>query len=320
MFIPELQLAAAFLLDLVLGDPRKFPHPVKGIGLLAMKTEALLRGIRWLPLHLAGIATVIIVVGATTVAAWSVLWLCALVNPVLENVMAAVMLYFTFAAKDLAKHARAVMNALQYGGLSMARKNVGMIVGRDADAMQEEDVAQAAVESVAENTVDGVTAPLFFALLFGPVGAMAYKAVNTLDSCFGYKNERHLEFGWASARLDDLVNYLPARLTVPAVALAAAMMRLRFADVFRSVAKTARLHASPNAGYPEAAFAGALGVRLGGLRSYGAVMHSFPHLGVVDTLCSAHTIRQAFALMFAASAIFLASGLGIRILFKLIMV
>lgn len=309
---PELQLIAAFLLDLVLGDPRKLPHPVRMIGLLAMKTETLLRKFRRISLRFAGVVTAAVVVCGTAAGTWSVLWLCSFAHPVLGIVASVTVLYFCFATEDLARHARAVLVALEQGNLQLAKEKVGMIVGRDVRGMEESDVVRASVESVAENTVDGVTAPMFYALLFGPVGAMAYKAINTLDSIFGYKNERYLEFGWASAKLDDLANYLPARFTVPVVGLAAWILRLDGYAVFRSVLRTARHHASPNAGYPEAAFAGALGVRLGGPRYYGGIRQELPYLGIEEPDCTTGTLRQAIRLMGLSAFLFLAVGLFLR--------
>ena len=145
---------------------------------------------------------------------------------------------------------------------------MGRIVGRDTDVLDEQGVVRATVESVAENTADGVTAPLLFAFLGGPVGALLYKAVNTLDSTFGYKNERHREFCWCAARLDDLVNYLPARLTAILVPAAAVLTGLSARNSIKILFLDARNHPSPNSGYLEAAMAGALGVQLWGLNYY----------------------------------------------------
>lgn len=315
----EGQLAAAFLLDLLIGDPRFLPHPVRLVGAFALHVEHLLRRWQRLPLRAAGIAAVIVIVGSTVGVAQLLLMLCGLVHPLLEWWGGVMMLYFCFAARDLAGHASAVTGPLQSGDLERARECVGMIVGRDTATMDESEVSLAAVESVAENTVDGVTAPLLFGMLFGPIGAVAYKAVNTLDSMFGYRNERYCEFGWAAARLDDLVNYLPSRLTVPVIALAAFFMRLRSAEVLPSVVRTARLHASPNAGYPEAAYAGALGMRFGGPRSYGGIQRNLPFLGIRHGACSIQTVREAVRLMMVTSFLFLMLGIGIRLVMQAVL-
>ncbi|MEI7749030.1 MAG: adenosylcobinamide-phosphate synthase CbiB [Chlorobiaceae bacterium] len=315
MVIPELLLLAAFLLDLIVGDPRWMPHPVRGIGWLALQTESLLRRTAF-PLRLAGILAVLVVVGGSAGIAGLLVALATTVHPVAGMVVAIYLLYSCFAVKDLAAHAEAVQKALDADDIELARQKVSFIVGRDTAALTASDIALAATESVAENSVDGVTAPLFYALLFGPVGAIAYKAINTLDSTFGYKNERYLEFGWAAAKLDDLANYLPARVTVLVIALAAAISNLRFFDIFQAVRQGARLHASPNAGYPECAYAGALGVNFGGGRSYGGEFHNSPLLGVRAGECSSLTIRQSVRLMRMTAALFVVIGIATRFLLQ----
>ena len=317
MVTPELILLAAFVLDLFFGDPRWMPHPVRGIGWLAMQTEALLRRTA-LPLRLAGILAVLVVVGGSAGIAGLLIVLATRVHPAAGMVVAIYLMYSCFAVKDLAGHAEAVRKALDADDIELARQKVSFIVGRDTADLTASGIALAATESVAENSVDGVTAPLFYALLFGPVGAIAYKAINTLDSTFGYKNERYLEFGWAAARLDDLANYLPARVTVLVIALAAAISKLRVYDIFQVVRQGARLHASPNAGYPECAYAGALGVTFGGGRSYGGEFHNSPLLGVRAGECSSLTIRQSVRLMRMTAALFFALGVGIRVVLQLV--
>ena len=310
-------LLAAFVLDLIAGDPSWIPHPVKGIGWLALQSEVLLRHTT-LPLRLAGILAVLIVVGGSAGVAWLLIALAAKLHPWAGMAVTAYLLYSCFAVKDLGDHAGAVQRALDTGDIELARQKVSFIVGRDTAALTPAGIALAATESVAENSVDGVTAPLFYALIFGPVGAIAYKAINTLDSTFGYKNERYLEFGWAAAKLDDFANYRPARVTVIAIALAAVVSNLRFFDIFQAVRQGARLHASPNAGYPECAFAGALGVTFGGERSYGGEFHNAPLLGIRAGECSSLTIRQSVRLMRLTALLFLVTGIGVGILWQLL--
>ena len=317
MVSPELLLFAAYVLDLIVGDPRWMPHPVRGIGWLALQTEALLRRTA-LPLRLAGILAVLVVVGGSAGIAGLLVALATRVHPAAGMAVAIYLMYSCFAVKDLAGHAEAVRKALDADDIELARQKVSFIVGRDTAALTASGIALAATESVAENSVDGVTAPLFYVLFFGPVGAIAYKAINTLDSTFGYKNQRYLEFGWAAARLDDLANYLPARVTVFVIALAAAISKLRVYDIFQAVSQGARLHASPNAGYPECAYAGALGVTFGGGRSYGGEFHNSPLLGVRAGECSSLTIRQSVRLMRMTAALFLALGVGIRVVLQLV--
>ena len=317
MVITDILLPAAFVLDLITGDPRWMPHPVKGIGWLALQSEALLRRTA-LPLRLAGVLAVLIVVGGSVGIAGLLITLAAKVHPWAGMAVTIYLLYSCFAVKDLGDHAGAVKKALDAGDVELARLKVSFMVGRDTAVLTPAGIALAATESVAENSVDGVTAPLFYALLFGPVGAIAYKAINTLDSSFGYKNDRYLEFGWASAKLDDLANYLPARVTILVIALAAALSNFRFFDIFHAVFQGARRHASPNSGYPECAFAGALGVTFGGGRSYGGEFHNAPLLGIRAGECSPLTIRRSVRLMRLTAVLFLVLGVGVRFLLQLL--
>jgi adenosylcobinamide-phosphate synthase len=301
-------MPAAFLLDLLFGDPQWFPHPVRLVGKLASATERLFRAMRFLPLRLAGVLTALVVIISTAGVVQLVVWQASRLHPFAGVAASILLLYFAIAPRDLHAHAAAVRDALLASDLELARRRVAMMVGRDTSMLDEEGVARAAVESVAENTSDGVTAPLFYGILFGPAGAWFYKASNTLDSMFGYRNEVYREFGWASARFDDLLNYLPARLTVLAVAGAAFILRLDPAASIRSVIEGARRHESPNAGYPESAFAGALGVTLGGTRSYGGVTKTVPTLGIRQGAMDAATITRAMRLMYATATIILAAG------------
>jgi adenosylcobinamide-phosphate synthase len=274
----EYQILTAFLLDLLLGDPRWLPHPVRCIGAFALALENPLRRIVLNP-RVAGIVTVLVVVGGTGMSAGSLLYLAGKLHPAAGDAVAVLLLYTSFACRDLIRHSHRVYAALRNNNLSEARRYVAMMVGRDTHRLDESGVIRAGVESVAENIVDGITAPLFFAALFGPVGALAYKAVSTLDSTFGYKDVRYLRFGWAAARLDDAVNYVPARLTVPLISIASAFLGFFPGRAIRICVRDGRAHASPNAGLSEAAVAGALGVQLGGVNHYGGEPVATPYLG-----------------------------------------
>lgn len=314
-----LLLPLAFLLDLLLGDPQWFPHPVRLVGKLATGAEFIFRRMSFLPLRLAGALAAAAVITATVATVLALQGLAYVFHPVAGIAMSVVLLYFAIAPRDLYSHAAAVRDALRKGDLGLARRKVAMMVGRDTSTLDAEGVARATVESVAENCSDGVIAPMLYGLFFGPTGAWLYKASNTLDSMFGYRNERYREFGWASARFDDLMNLMPSRLSVLAVAGAAFILRLDPAGAFRSVKAGARRHESPNAGYPEAAFAGALGVTLGGERSYGGVTKTVPTLGLCDGAMDAGTLTRAMRLMYAASALFLAAGTGLITVFFIIL-
>jgi len=263
----EYQIIAALVLDLLVGDPRWFPHPVKLIGRFAVLLEKPLRKFFQSP-RIAGVTVVIAVLVVTGLATFAIIMAAGLLHPLVADAVSIILLYTTFAAKDLIRHSLNVYHELRYGNLAEARKKVSLLVGRDTDILDETGIVRATVESVAENTVDGVTAPLFFAVLAGPVGAMLYKAVNTLDSTFGYRNERYVEFGWAAARLDDLVNFIPARLTALLIPFAAFSLRLSPLNSFKIIFRDRKKHPSPNSGLAEAAVAGALGVQLGGLNYY----------------------------------------------------
>ena len=310
---PEYQIVAAVLLDLLIGDPRWLPHPVRGIGSLALRLEGPAR--RFLPGPIiAGIVVAAIVVVLSGGIAYCFVAGAKAAHPFVGGVASILVIYTTVAARDMARHSMSVYRALAAGNLPEARKRVAMIVGRDTARLDETEVTRAAVESVAESIVDGITAPLFFAVIFGPVGAVVYRAINTLDSSFGYKNLRYRDFGWASAKLDDLANFIPARLTAPLVSLAASVLHRRGGASLRVLLRDARNHASPNSGFTEAAVAGALGVQLGGLNYYVGQPDRKPNIGDrVEELGKEH-IRRANVLMFATLFMFLAACLGVRIL------
>ncbi len=288
----------ALLLDLCLGDPRGMPHPVRGIGALATWSEKVFR--RVVPsARLAGVATAVFVVGIASGIAWCATEATFAISPMWGNVCAAIIVYTTLAPRDLTHHAAMVRRALDCEDMSLARRRVGFLVGRDTDRMTEPEIVRATVESVAENTVDGVLSPMVFAFLFGPAGAVAYRAVNTLDAMFGYRNERYREFGWASARMDDVANYVPARLGAFLTAAVAPVVGGKPSAVWRAVTRDARHHRSPNAGYPEAAFAGALGVQLGGPVTRRGVPELMPPMGPRGRTPRREHIDRASRLMWA---------------------
>jgi len=274
----ELQIILALGLDALLGDPRWLPHPVRWIGGLAGWAE---KFTRWLfkDERRAGIVTVIMVLFVTSVFSGLLLWGAGKIHPRLGDLVAVLMLYTCFAAKDLLAHSRRVYEALKADDLAEARQRVALLVGRDTGELDQAGVVRACVESVAENSSDGVVAPLFWAVVGGPVGALLYKAVSTLDSTFGYKNERYLHFGWASARLDDLVNFIPARLSGLGLVAAALVSGRDSEAAWRVYRRDCHNHASPNSGHPEAAVAGALGLQLGGVSRYFGKLVEKPTLG-----------------------------------------
>jgi adenosylcobinamide-phosphate synthase len=305
----ETQILAAVALDLALGDPRWLPHPVRGIAWLASRLESLAGGRS----RLAGLAVALLVYVAAGATAWGIVRLAALAGPICAAVASIAVLYTTIAARDLVHHSMAVRRALAAGDIVEARRRVAAIVGRDTGRLDERGIVRAAVESVAESTVDGVTAPLFWAIVAGPVGAVVYRAVNTLDSMFGHQDERYARFGWAAARIDDLANYLPARLTAPLLCVAAMLLGQRPLQAARVLLRDGRKHASPNAGLSEAAVAGALGVQVGGRNFYDGRPVDQPAVGDPLTPLSPRHIPLANALMGVAAVLFLAIGLSLRL-------
>ncbi|SEN18096.1 adenosylcobinamide-phosphate synthase CbiB [Halomonas caseinilytica] len=262
-------VGVALVIDLALGDPPWLPHPVVGIGRVIAWLERAWNHGSAVARQRRGVWLACVVVVGTWTLAWSALTVLAWVSPGLALVAELVLLAMAFATRGLADAARAVAEPLRCGDLPAARLALGRIVGRDTEALDEAGLTRGAVETVAENTVDGITAPLCWALLGGAPLALAYKAVNTLDSMVGYRSPRYADFGRASARLDDAVNWLPARLTALAMWLAARFIaESRTAGALAATCREAPRHPSPNAGWPEAMVAHLLGVRLGGLNHY----------------------------------------------------
>lgn len=300
----EFLIAGAFIIDLLVGDPAWAPHPVRWMGSLAIWIESPFRRMIHPP-RLAGILAAITVISASGLCAWAAIRIGAWIHPILGDLAGLLIIYWGLATRDLLDHCRAVFSELIRPDMVAARKKVGMICGRDTDSLDEQEITRATVESASENLVDGVFAPLFFVVLGGPAGLMMYKAVSTLDSTFGYKNARYMEFGWASARLDDIVAYFPARLSGPVIALAAFLAGLDGTGALKIFLRDRLRHPSPNAGHSEAAFAGALNIRLGGPAMYGGELSMKPDIGDPIEPMDPEKITQANRLVLLSSSIFL---------------
>jgi adenosylcobinamide-phosphate synthase len=301
-------LASAFLLDLLFGDPRRLPHPVVGIGRLATGCEALFYeriGAR----RLGGVLLVAATLLGTALTAWGVLVLAAKMHPLCSAAAGIWLAWTCLAVRELHRQSAAVISALAGGDQGAAQKALAMIVGRDTAALDEQGILRACIETVAENTSDGIVAPLLYLGLGGPLAGILYKAASTLDSMIGYRNERYRDFGWAAARLDDLLNWLPARLTALLMVVASVPLRLDAHGAWRILRRDAHRHASPNAGWPEAAAAGALGVQLGGSAHYFGQWQEKPtfgdagrHLTVGDYLGMVKLMYTVTGIMFALAA------------------
>ncbi len=287
-----LKVATALIFDQLFGDPQGFPHPVRLLGWLCRRCEEFFRGLLC-SRKLAGFCSVGAVMLATVLSVGVLLQTAQTLSPVLADFIAIILLYTSIAAKDLIIHSRKVYDCLLAEDLDAARQAVAMIVGRDTQNLDRAGVGRACVETIAENMVDGVTSPVFFAILasmFAPVsgfgdielaafGAMIYRAINTMDSMFGYKNESYLEFGWTAARLDDIANFIPARVSALAVIFSSFILRLDWKGAIRIFSRDRLQHSSPNSAQTESAVAGALGIQLGGDASYFGKTTSKPTIG-----------------------------------------
>ncbi|HUY27594.1 MAG TPA: adenosylcobinamide-phosphate synthase CbiB [Candidatus Binataceae bacterium] len=272
-------VAGALALDLAFGDPRWMPHPVRAIGKLAERGEDLLRTGDPKRDLARGAILAACVIALSVIAAWAIVAIADWVNPVVGALAAVTVAWTTLALRGLDSAAGAVQDALAAGDDAGARRAMPALAGRDPEALDRAAMARACIESVAENASDGVIAPLLFLFVGGPVAAIAYKAINTLDSMIGYRDDRYLYFGRAAARLDDVANFIPARLTALCIAVAAQLTFRHGRAAIAAIRDDARSHASPNAGYPEAAMAGALGVRLGGAAIYAGELEPRAILG-----------------------------------------
>jgi adenosylcobinamide-phosphate synthase len=272
-------MVSAFLLDLAIGDPRWLPHPVVLMGKFISQGERFLRTGKAVPDFVSGtvlsMALITLVFGAT----WGLVSAFALLPSLIAFLVTAAVASTTLATRGLLDAVARIETPLRSGNLLEARENLARIVGRETANLNDDKVIRASLESLAENTSDGIVAPLFYLFLGGVPLAMAYKAVNTLDSMIGYHTERYFYFGKFAARLDDVANFIPARLTAWLMIVATFLLRRSVGSAWRILRRDHANHLSPNAGYPEAALAGAFGIRLGGPSVYFGKLVSKPYLG-----------------------------------------
>ncbi|WP_091740085.1 adenosylcobinamide-phosphate synthase CbiB [Marininema mesophilum] len=282
----EWLLILALLLDFLIGDPRWLPHPVIAMGKSITAVESWLRrlanifhitgALGW---RILGCFLPILIVGGTYLLGLVIVMIAYYYSPWVGGGVEVLLIATTIAPRGLAEAGSGIYHALAAQNLVEARRRLALVVGRDTEHLDEIEIVRGAVETVAENIVDGVTSPLFYAALGGAPLALAYRAVNTLDSMVGYKNERYRYLGWASARLDDLANWIPARLTLPVILCALAFMRKSPVQAWRMIRRDAALHPSPNSGIAEAVVAGGLGIQLGGTNRYDGVISERARLG-----------------------------------------
>lgn len=274
-----IELTIGFILDIIIGDPNNPFHPVRGIGYVARKFEIIFRSILKKYLKFAGLMVWMLIVMLTFMITFEIVNITKELNIYFGIILEGILIYFCIASKGLVVEGYKVIKFLINDNIEGARKQLSFIVGRDTANLNKEGIIKAVVETIAENMADGIIAPLFYAGIFGAPLAFAYKAVNTLDSMFGYKNDKYIDFGYFPAKLDDIFNYIPARITGILIVICAAILRYDYKNSFKIYKRDRYNHTSPNSAHPEAAIAGALGVQLGGANYYFGKLVEKPAIG-----------------------------------------
>lgn len=309
-------LIIGYVLDLIIGDPHGNFHPVRLIGKLISFVERKLRLKCRTPEdeRKAGAMLWFIVVSVSFIVPLAVLYAASKINYVFAVIIESIMVYYLLATKSLKDESMKVYESLKNGNLQEARKNLSYIVGRDVEKLNKSSVAKAAVETVAENTSDGVIAPMLYVMIGGaPLGFM-YKAVNTLDSMVGYKNEKYINMGRFSAKADDAANFIPARLSALVMIAASFVLKMDYKSAYRIYKRDRYNHKSPNSAHTESVCAGALNVMLGGDNYYGGVLVSKPNIGDGRREIETEDILRANRLMYATSLLCLSMGVLIMLI------
>lgn len=309
----ELGIVLAYLLDLILGDPEWFPHPVKAMGRLISFLDNRLRtnADKWIE-RIKGVILTFVVVGISTCFAYLFIELLRKLNPILGSLTWIYLGYVTLSIKDLQVKAKAILKEIEKDSLIGTRRLLSKIVGRDTQDLNKDRIIIATIESIAESINDGIVAPLFYLILGGPVLAVAYKSISTLDSMVGYRNEKYLHFGWFSAKADDVVNFLPARITGILIPISSFIIGKGFKHSFRTMFRDGKKHPSPNSGLSEAAMAGALGVRLGGPSTYQGKISNKPYLGEDKIPIGPLLINEALNISLVTSFLMVSAGVLLR--------
>ncbi|MFU2418477.1 adenosylcobinamide-phosphate synthase CbiB [Peptacetobacter sp. AB800] len=302
-FVNILIMILGYVMDLVFGDPYWFPHPVRFIGKLISKTEKFIRKHAKSEKSLKYLGILMWLVPVVTTALVTTLIVkIASFNKYVEIFVSAFIIYTTLSTKCLKDEATKIYNVLETGDIKKSRVQLSYIVGRDTTNLSQSEIIRATVETVAENTVDGTISPMFYGFLFGPVGAMTYKAINTLDSMVGYKNDKYLNLGCVSAKLDDVANFIPARLTAIFMPLGAFLCGMNGANSFKIAIRDRKNHKSPNCAFAEGAAAGAIGVQLGGTNIYFGKEVYKPTIGDKKRELENYDIVRMNKLMYATTA------------------
>lgn len=315
MELSLLAVVLGFLLDLLIGDPHWLYHPIRLVGHLISSLEKLLRIL--FPKTekgelTAGVFLLVLVSGITAGTVWMLLALAGLLHPYVRFALETVMCYQVLATRALKDETMKVYDALQEGDLERSRYAVSMVVGRDTAVLDDIGVTKAAVETVAENTSDGIIAPLLYLVIGGAPLGFFYKAVNTMDSMVGYKNEKYLYFGRAAARFDDVVNYIPARLSAMLMTAAAVFVGLDAANGWRIYLRDRYNHSSPNSAHTEAVAAGALHIQLAGNAYYFGKLYEKPTLGDPDRPVEYEDIPRVNRLLYSTAILALLVFTGLK--------
>lgn len=308
-----IMITSAYILDLILGDPRWLPHPVRGIGWMINKSEIPIRKLIKNE-RIAGIIFTLFIVISVWGLGFFILRQASLLNRYLGLSLNILLIYASLSMRDLKIESMRVHSALKARDMDSARSKLSLIVGRETKGLGCQDIIRATVETVSENIVDGIISPLIFAFFGGAPLALAYKAVNTLDSMVGYKNDRYKDFGWASAKLDDLVNFIPARVSALFLPLASFLAGKDGINSWRVSLRDGRKNPSPNSGIPEAAMAGALGIQLGGLNFYGSKAVLKPLIGNDLNGLGLEHIKESIRITYICSTLVLSTGVFLTLL------
>lgn len=297
------EITIGYILDLIIGDPQNPYHPIRFIGALCKKLEIYFRDKFKDNLKTAGLLTWITAVAVVFTISKVMLNAIGLISWPLASIVAGIMIYFCISAKALKVEGLKVVSYILKDDIEGARKQLAYIVGRDTMNLDKEAILRAVIETIAENMADGVIAPLFYAGIGGAPLAFAYKAVNTMDSMFGYKNEEYMEFGYFPAKLDDVFNFIPARLAGYLTVAAAYLLGFDGDRSLKIYNRDKFNHSSPNSAHPEAAFAGALGVRLGGANFYFGKLVEKPTIGDNLEPVTVEKVYGANRLLYGASTL-----------------
>ena len=311
-FLPILPLILGFIIDFFMGDPYSLPHPIRLIGTMIMKLEKKLRKPDSGHDRLSGTILAVTVLAASTIVPLAILLISYNINKWLGIAVESIFCYYLIAAKCLKNESMKVFHAISTKDTEKARRAVSMIVGRDTVCLDENGIIKAAVETVAENTSDGVTAPIFYMTFFGAIGGFFYKAANTMDSMIGYKNEKYLNFGRFAARLDDILNFIPSRLTAVFMILSAHILRFNSRGAYKIWRRDRFNHASPNSAQTESVCAGALDIMLAGDAYYFGKLCKKKTIGDDIRPIENEDIRRANSLMYCTAILMLIVSAVVR--------